>query len=201
MLAVIQGLQSEKISITEFLGQILQDPSYSNHPLVIDLHLDGVKICDLIHNTTPPSPLQNGSSVVISWTINTSIKYFQKELCDFMHTPVVATIIYQYMALAQLTLYIYYHSPPSRFDPLTGFSRNSAWITPDFCMCTLDIHIYLFKKKNSLRKSPDPTLRIVHPVYVLMRQRQWGCRSCMASLRVWLCESERREGQGGQRKG
>jgi len=38
----------------------------------------------------------------------------------------------------------YYRSPPSRFDPLTGFSRNSARITPDFCMCTLDRHIYPF---------------------------------------------------------
>ena len=39
MLAVIQGLQSDKISITEFLaGRILRDPSpsYRNNPHVID---------------------------------------------------------------------------------------------------------------------------------------------------------------------
>jgi hypothetical protein len=86
MLAVIQGLESDKISITEFLCQILRDPSYNNHPLVNDLLLNGAKICDLIHNTTPPPPSQNEPSVVTTWAINTSIEYFQKELRDFMQT-------------------------------------------------------------------------------------------------------------------
>jgi len=40
MLAVIQALQYNNPSITVFLGQILQDPSYN-------LHSNGAKVCDV----------------------------------------------------------------------------------------------------------------------------------------------------------
>ena len=87
MLAVIQVLQYENLSITEFLGQILQDPSYMNHPLVTDLHSNGSKICDMILKTTPlSSTLDEGPSAVKSWALNTSLKYFEKELDNLMHT-------------------------------------------------------------------------------------------------------------------
>jgi hypothetical protein len=87
MLAVIQGLQYDKMSITEFIGQILQDPSYSSHPLVTDLHSNGVKICDLLCKTTPlPSSMCNKPPVVTLWALVTSMEYFQKELHDLMHT-------------------------------------------------------------------------------------------------------------------